>query len=141
MFIKINNTYFNPVQGTVKADNFEMIDDFFFFFFKEKLSWKKILSILIACGTVLILNNLLTFMSFVKRKYHTSWCPILPCIACIGLWHYNVILKLFSSALKLNFYELNLESLSFKLNCKKIRQKYKGSKPYNVHWFNWQCKK
>ena len=32
VFIKINNTYFNPVQGTVKADNFEMIDDFFFFF-------------------------------------------------------------------------------------------------------------
>lgn len=30
MFIKINNTYFNPVQGTVKGDNFEMIDDIFF---------------------------------------------------------------------------------------------------------------
>ena len=54
MFIKIDNTCFHPVQGTVKADNFEMIDEIFFLG-----GWlKKILSILIICGTVLILNNL-----------------------------------------------------------------------------------
>lgn len=29
MFIKIDNTCFHPVQGTVKADNFEKIDDIF----------------------------------------------------------------------------------------------------------------
>lgn len=53
MFIKIDNTCFHPVQGTVKADNFEMIDEIFF-----GGGLKKILSILIICGTVLILNNL-----------------------------------------------------------------------------------
>lgn len=30
MFIKIDNTCFHPVQGTVKADNFVMIDEIFF---------------------------------------------------------------------------------------------------------------
>ena len=54
-------------------------------------------------------------MNFVKKIYHTLWCPILSCTACIGIQHYNVILKFFSSALKLSLYKLSLESSSFQI--------------------------
>lgn len=51
-----------------------------------------------------------------REKYHTLWCFICFCIACIGVQHYYVILKFFSSAMKLYLYEINIESSSFQMD-------------------------